>query len=204
MKLIKNNSESGFTLIEAVIGAAVFFMVAVALYFLLADIIDFNRVISGNLWTQDQMRRVLRDFSSEARSTSPSDLGAYPIAEASDFSFIFYSNIDGDPLKEQIRYFLEGDVFKKGVIKPSGSPLVYDPANEEITVLVNNIVNDSVPIFNYYDSDYDGTTPPLSSPVDLPAIRLVKITVIAENARKNSEPVVLTTQVSMRNLKDNL
>lgn len=204
MKIIKNNSESGFTLIEAVIGAAVFSMVAVALYFLLADIMDFNRVISGNLWTQDQMRRGMRDFSSEARSASPSSLGAYSIAEASNFSFTFYSDIDGDPLKEQIRYFLEGDVFKKGVIKPSGSPLVYDLANEEITVLANNIVNDSVPIFNYYDSDYDGTTLPLSSPVYLSAVRLVKITIIAENARKSSEPITLTTQVSMRNLKDNL
>lgn len=205
MKFIEKKFESGFTLIEVIISAAIFSLIVVGFSFMQADIFIFNRMVSDSLLTQDQTRTALKSITSEVRAASLSNLGAYPIAETSDFSFTFYSNIDSDSLKEQIRYFLDGNTLKRGVIKPSGSPLTYNPADEIITVMINYVTNGATPIFSYYDSDYDGTTQPLSSPVNLSAARLVKITIIVDkNAQEYPGPITLTTHVSIRNLKDNL
>ena len=151
-------------------------------------------------------RAVLRTMAREIRTASSSNLGTYTIATASPQTFIFYSDIDDDGLKERIRYFLDDTDLKKGVIKPSGNPLVYDPASEIIvSVLVQNVKNDSQNIFDYYDTNYDGTTDPLSEPINLISVRLVKITIIID-ADENRAPVAktFTSQVSLRNLKDNL
>lgn len=205
MKHVKRKFESGFTLIEVIIGAAIFSLVVIGFSFMQADIFIFNRMVSDSLLTQDQARTALKNITSEIRAASLSNLGAYPIANASNFSFTFYSNIDNDSLKEQVRYFLDGNTLKKGVIKPSGSPLTYNPADEIITVAIDYVTNGATPIFSYHDSDYDGTTQPLSSPINLSAVRLIKITIIADkNAQEYPEPITLTTQVSIRNLKDNL
>lgn len=201
----QKNLRSGFTLIETIISVGIFSAIAVAFYFLQADYLIFNRTVSDGLSAQDQIRKVLKNISSELRAASPSSLGAYPITEASSSSISFYSNIDSDSLKEKIRYFLEGNVLKKGVIKPSGSPLVYNQGDETIISLTNYVANGETPIFSYYDSNYDGSTQPLSAPFNALAVRLIKITIIADkNPQEYPEPITLTTQISIRNLKDNL
>ena len=139
-----------------------------------------------------------------SRSTLPSSLGSYAIDSASSTAFIYYADLNGDGLKEKIRYFLSGTTLRQGVIKPSGSPLVYNPANEKIADMIHGIVKNSGPIFTYYDTNYDGTTAPLATPVNLLNIRLVKITVKVDvDPRKPPGPAQFTTQVSIRNLKDN-
>ena len=131
------------------------------------------------------------------------DTGAYVINQAEASSFIFYSDIDNDGLKEKVRYFLIGTTLQKGVIKPTGSPLSYNPLNETISTLAENLTN--VSIFDYYDKFYDGTTAPLSLPVNTSDIRLIKITIIIDKD-PNRSPTAMTfsTEVSIRNLKDNL
>ena len=67
------------------------------------------------------------------------------------------------------------------------------------------MANEATPIFDYYDTNYDGTTAPLAQPVSAIAVRLVKITLIIDkNSLRPPAPITMTTQVSMRNLKDNL
>ena len=106
-------------------------------------------------------------------------------------------------MKEKVRYFLAGTTLQKGVIKPTGSPLIYNSINEKISTFVNNVISTS--IFDYYDENYDGTTAPLSFPVNVSDIRLVKITVMVEqDPNRSPTPMVFSTQVSIRNLKDNL
>ena len=112
-------------------------------------------------------------------------------------SFTFYSDIDNDSLKEKIRYYLSGAILKKGVIKPNGNPLQYNPANEITKEIVHDVTNGGMAVFNYYDKYYDGTTAPLSQPVNVLDVRLVKITLMTASQ-------TFTTQVSIRNLKDNL
>jgi len=168
------------------------------------DIFSLNTLLSTSLAAQDEARKALKIITAEIRPLSPSSVGAYPIAEANPTSFIFYSDIDNDQFKERVRYFLSGTTLKKGVIKPSGTPLTYNPANETISEIIHDITSGTTLIFDYYDNNYDGTTSPLTQPVDMSAIRLIKITVVIDkNPNKYPGPITLTTQVSMRNLKDN-
>jgi prepilin-type N-terminal cleavage/methylation domain-containing protein len=197
--------NSGFSLIEAMVVIFIIGLLVIAISTFQRDVFSLNTLISNSLTAQDEGRRALKTMTAEIRPLSPSSVGAYPIAEANPTSFIFYSNIDSDQLKERVRYFLDGATLKKGVIKPSGAPLSYNPANEIITELIHDVANGATPIFSYYDTNYDGTTPPLAQPLDILKIRLVEITVVIDkNPNRSPGPITLTTQVSMRNLKDNL
>jgi len=201
----KHNSKSGFSVIEVLVSIFILSLIGLAVYSFQKDVFSLNRIISGSLTAQDEARRALKSMSAEIRTASPSSLGAYALLQTTPSSFSFYSNIDGDSFKERIRYFVEGTILKKGVIKPTGSPLAYNPTNEVVSDLVHDIIDAGTSIFSYYDTNYDGTTQPLSEPINISAVRLVKITIMIEkDPQTPSGPMTLTTQISMRNLKDNL
>jgi prepilin-type N-terminal cleavage/methylation domain-containing protein len=199
------NRNKGFTLIELLISVAILMLISLAVSNFQKDIFALFTRYQGNLNFELGARGILKDFSAETREASPSSLGSYPIEEASTTEFIFYSDADNDGKIERIRYFLSGSNFKKGVIKPSGSPLQYATATEAVSLLASSVVNGTTPIFSYYDTNYTGTSSPLSQPVSVSAVRLVKmLLMINPDPSRNSSPYVFTTEVSIRNLKDNL
>jgi prepilin-type N-terminal cleavage/methylation domain-containing protein len=197
--------QSGFTLIEVLISLFILTVIGGAVGVFQKDVFSLNSMISSNIVFQQEIRQVFKSMSSQIRSMSFSSIGAYPIGEATSTSFMFYDDVDNDGLKERLRYFLSGNIIQKGLLKPTGNPLSYNSDDEVITDLVHYIVNGSTPIFEYYDQNYDGTTPPLTMPDGLLSIRLIKITIVVDkDSTKNPGPLLMTTQVSMRNLKDNL
>jgi len=207
MNFFKNhhNSKSGFSVIEVLVSIFILSLIGLAVYSFQKDIFSLNSIISGSLTAQDEARRALKSMSAEIRTASPSSLGAYALAQTATSSFTFYSNIDSDSFKELVRYFLDGTTLKKGVLKPFGSPLTYNPASEVITELIHDVANAATSTFSYYDKNYDGTTQALAEPIDIAVVRLVKITIVIDkNSQAPPGPITLTTQISMRNLKDNL
>jgi len=201
----KKSRQLGFSLVEILVSLFILTVIGGAVGLFLKDVFSINDIISGNLISQQEVRQAFKSMSSQIRSMSFSSIGAYPIGEATQTSFLFYDDIDNDGLKERLRYFLSGNTLQKGVLKPSGNPLNYDPANEIVIDLVHYVANASTPIFEYYDENYDGATPPLTMPDGLLSVRLIKIIIIIDkDTAKNPGPLLMTTQVSMRNLKDNL
>lgn len=198
-------AQAGFSVIEVLVGMFILTLVGLASYSFQKSILSQNKIISGGLTAQDEARRALKIMSAEIRTVSPASTGSYAIAQTATSSFIFYSNIDGDSFKERIRYFIDGATLKKGVIKPTGNPLTYNPANETVSELARDVANAATAMFRYYDTNYDGTTGALPEPINISAVRLVKITlVIDKDPSALPSPLTLTTQISMRNLKDNL
>ena len=206
LKLKHNrHSKSGFSMVEVLVSISILTIVGLAVYSFQKDIFSLNRIISGSLTAQDEARRALKRMSAEIRTASPSSLGAYALLQTATSSFTFYSNIDDDSFKERVRYFIDGTTLKKGVTKPSGSPLIYNPADEVISELVHDMADTATSTFSYYDANYDGTTQPLVEPIEMSTVRLVKITIVIDRDPQTSPgPITLTTQISMRNLKDNL
>lgn len=197
--------KSGFSVVEVLVGMFILTLIGFAIYSFQKDIFSLNRIILDNLTAQDEARRAIKSMSAEIRTASPSNLGAYALSQTATSSLTFYSNIDSDSFKERVRYFVDGTTLKKGVIKPSGSPLTYNPANETISELIHDVANAAASTFNYYDTDYDGTTQSLAEPIDVSMIRLIKITIVIDrDPQAPPGPITFTTQVSMRNLKDNL
>jgi len=197
--------NSGFSIIEAVVAISILTLVGIAIFAFQKDVFSLNRILSQSIIAQEEVRRALKIMSAEIRAVSPSSIGAYAIAETATSSFVFYSNIDDDSFKERVRYFLDGTVLKKGVTKPAGNPLTYNPASETISDVVRDVANGTAALFSYYDTDYDGTTQSLAEPIDVSVVRLVKIVITVDRDPSASPgPMTLTTQISMRNLKDNL
>lgn len=205
MKKFQTKINSGFTLAEVVISVGIISLVLVAIYSFQADIFSLNRVVQSGLLNQQEAKKLVRPFANEVRGSIESAQGAYPIASAGTSSISFFTDLDGDGLAERVRYFLEDGDFKKGITEPDPVTYWYDEQEEQVIRVIHDVVDKN--IFYYYDSNYDGTasSTELSHPVTPNDIRMIKVIVeIDSNPDKPPAPFVVTTQVSMRNLKDNL
>lgn len=198
--------KKGFTLAETLISVAIFVAISSLLASFVRSIFSTNANLSNSLSAQFDSRQSLKKITRELREASPSSLGAYPISAAATNTITFYTNIDSDTLKERIRYFIQNGDLKRATLKPSGTPLSYNPANEVTETLVKNISNStSTPLFDYFDENYSGTSSPLTIPVNIPSIRLVRITLtIEKDPYRLPAPFTTVTQVMIRNLKGNL
>jgi len=201
---MKNREQKGFTLAELLVSIGIMLLILSAVSLFQKDVFSLAQNFQGNLNFQLGARAILKSFSAEVREASPSSLGAFPIEEASSTEIIFYSDADNDGLKERIRYFLSGSTIKKGVVKPTGTPLVYSTSTESIKTVLTSVVSTSS-VFQYFDTTYTGTSSPLAQPVTLSSIRLIKaIVLVNPDPNRISIPYEITTEASIRNLKDNL
>lgn len=201
---MKNNK--GFSLIEIVVVVGILGVIVVAITTFQSNILKNNKIAQDSLSSAQDARSILSMMIRELRSASPGNDGAFAIAQAGTSTVTFYSDTDGDGLKEKIRYFLTATTLKKGTIKPTGSPLSYNSGNEAQSFLAYNIRNSTTtPLFEYYNANYTGTSSPLTQPVTTTAVRLVKINLVID-LDPNRAPIVraFTSQVNLRNLKDNL
>lgn len=199
-------NNKGFTLIEILIAMSIFTGLAILLSNFQKDIFINNTFIKNSLVAESEARGALKRAIAELRAASPANNGLYPIALADKNSLTFFSDIDRDGLRERVRYFVATSSLKRGVTKPTGSPYAYNDANETLSVAVHDIINPtSTPIFNYFDEAYNGTSSPLTWPINVPDVRLVKITIMIDTDPIRS-PTIMTfsSQVMVRNLKDNL
>lgn len=196
--------SAGFSLPEILVVIAISVVIGISVWTLFIDIFSSSRTAQGRLQIQQELQVVLRRVSAELRSASASSVGSYVLATTTDSTLSFYVDRDNDGLKEQIRYFLQGTDLKKGTLKPTGTPLGYT-GSETVRTMVKNVRATSTPLFSYYDTNYAGTTTPLTQPVSASSIRLVKITVVVDDDINDAlPPLVGTTQVSVRTIKDNL
>ncbi len=206
MKNTKDNKTLGFTLLELVVVIGIISAIIISLGNFQTDIFKNNKFSFDSLNTVQDAKSIISTMVKELRTASPGSNGSFTIVQAATNTLTFYSDIDGDLLKEQVRYYLATTTLKKGIIKPTGNPLTYNNANETFSYLAYNIRNSSTsPLFQYFDSNYMGTSSPLTQPVTTTDVRLVKINLIID-IDQNKSPVIrtYTSQVSIRNLKDNL
>ncbi len=196
----------GFTLIEVIVTMAILSGVILVINMFGIDIFNFQLFLGDVFTIQQEINLTLTSMGIEVRAMGPSANGSYMIESASDTSLVFYSDIDGNGAFDRVRYFASAGILKKGVIKPTGNPALYPPANETISDLVNNVIlppTASQSLFYYYDHNYTGTQPPLPLPIDVNKIRLVKVTITADkkpqdiNSRFDYSSVML-----IRNLKN--
>lgn len=204
-KFHKDTKEKGFTLAEVVVSVGIITIVLVAIYSFQADIFRLNRVVQSGLLNQQEAKKLVRPFANEMRGAIESAQGSYPIEYAGTSSIAFFTDINEDGLAEKVRYFLEEGDFKKGIIEPDPVTYQYDEQEEKVIRVIHDVIDQN--IFYYYDSNYDGTasSTELVHPVTPKDIRMIKVVVeIDSNPNQPPAPFVVTTQVSMRNLKDNL
>jgi len=211
MNLKKNYQPNGLTLIETIITIAIF---ALAMSFVSALIVSGYR--SYNYVFQqasaiNEARQGVEVMIREIRQARSGDDGSYPLIQAGDWQFIFFSDIDRDNQVEKVRYFLSGTDLKKGVIKSSGDPPQYVSANEVISTLSKYVRNSSLtpaaPVFTYYNGSWPSDTAhnPLPTFTRLTDTKLMHVDLII-NVDPNRAPnnYELQSDTQIRNLKTNL
>src|SRR3989344_1717859 len=205
MPRLPRRAPAGLTILEIVIAIAIFTTATLIIAGYIVQGYRVNRFAMEQADALEHARRAIDSMAKEIREADISDLGSFPIASATNQSFSFYSNLDGDSAVEKIRYFLEGTDFKKGIIEPGGNPLAYNPAGEQITIISRYVRNGADPIFNYYDGNYPSSTAPLAAPANPNQVKLIQLS-LRVNIDPSTAPndLTLNTFVQIRNLKDNL
>ena len=102
----KTNYHSAFTLVELLVSIGIFLLLGAAITGFVAYAWHGRLVVWEALSTQNEGRRVVRDFTNELRSATQSSVGGYALEKAASQEIIFYSNIDTDSWRERVRYFL--------------------------------------------------------------------------------------------------
>lgn len=199
-KYMKDHTiQQGFTLIELLVSLGIFILFIGPVAWFVSKTFLYNKIILEQLQTQNESRKALQHFVADVRTASASSIGSYLIEQATPFSITFYSNVDTDAIRERVRYFLEATNLRRGILKPSGQPLHYTPAEEIVTTMIESVANTSTPIFTYFD----GLHTPLPEPVTRTDIRIIRMHLqIEEDPSLSPTPLSSETQVKIRNLTD--
>ncbi len=193
------------SIIEIIIAIAILGLIIGAVGAFQRDVFYLGSALRGTVATTQDARAIIRTMTQELREASVSSNGSYTIESAATSSVVFYSNIDSDVQKERIRYFMVGKELRKGVIQPTGSPVSYPSNSENFSVLISTLSPTTTPMFEYYNTSYAGTSTPMTYPIATADIRLVRFNLILDvDVNRAPVPRVYTTQVTIRNLKDNL
>jgi len=199
--------KKGFSLIESIIMIFIFGLVMVmAGVFIVYTYRSYNYTFE-QIGAINEARRGIEIMVKEIREARYGDDGSYPIKEAGDFQFIFFSDIDKDNATERVRYFLDGTNLKKGIIEPSGDPPQYLLPGEVVSVLSSYARNASMPVFTYYNGDWpsDIVNNPLPTLTRLTDTKLMHV-YLKINIDPNRPPdnFELESDAQIRNLKTNL
>ncbi len=202
----KRHLSRGITMVELLASLAIFSIVIVAVWALGSNIFIFNSTTSGSFQATQNSQAILKTIVKEIREASTGANGAYPLVSTGSTTLVFYSDVDNDGITEQIKYSLIGTTLFRTVIKATGAPLVYLSANQSTSTLITNVINgQALPSFQYFDTNYTGTSSPLLQPVTPSKVRLILINQqIDMDPNRSPIPVIFTAQVNLRNLKSNL
>jgi prepilin-type N-terminal cleavage/methylation domain-containing protein len=200
--------QTGFTLIEGLLVVAIFGLIMASLS---GFILTGYRAYSYNFEQTTAIREARRGIEimvKEIREAKIGDDGSYPLIQAGDLSFTFYSDIDRDASAERVRYFLDGTTFKKGIVQPSGDPPQYDLPTETVTILSQYVRNTApTPIFTYFNGDWPADTinNPLTTLTRLSETKLMHLRLkINVDINRPPSDFVLESDAQVRNLKTNL
>lgn len=192
----------GFTLIETLVYIAMSTTVLLVLANTIVTFYQDNRIATEQIAQLYTARQGIDTMVIELRKANYSEVGAYPIIAAATSSITFYSDYDSDGIVEKVRYYLSGTDLKRGVVEPSGSPVVYTGAEVSKTMsqYIRN-VSQGVNIFSYYDTNGNLMTAPYS----LVNIRYIQVRLIVNvNLITLPNEFMLRSSATLRNLKSNL
>lgn len=199
--------QKGFTLVEVLVATLLIValgMGMVGLQYVIAQSQVFLWETTVNV---DQTNNSVRTLVRELRTARSADTGAYPLESALDQEIIFYADIDFDKKTERVRYFLSDSTFAKGIIEPTGFPISYPLENEKIIPLTNNVRNQAIPIFYYYNGDWpqDIENNPLILSERISETKLIRV-YLRLNSEENEpdKDFILESYTQIRMLKDNL
>ncbi len=194
----KKTELKAMTLIEMVISITVFTLGIMAFTTLFVKGWQSNKLTLEEGQAAFSASKNVRDAVDIIRKARQGDNGAYTIESATNNDLKIYSNIDGDDDIEKVHYYLEGGNFKRGIIKPDNqTPPHYQSTDESVVTLVQNVNNQTQPLFTYYDN----TGNQLTGSFQVSEVKMIKIYLrVNYNFNSTSKTIVVQSYVTPRNL----
>jgi type II secretory pathway pseudopilin PulG len=193
-------TQSGMTLLEAVIWIAIFTMVMITLTQSLLSFYRTNRYAFQEAEAISSAQKGMNAAVEALRTASYSNNGAYPLVSIAPNQVSFYASvIKGDPLIQEVRLFVQGTALYEGTIEPSGDPLSYASSTEVVTDLSNYVQNLTVgtSTFIYYNENGN----PMTSYGNYQDVRLVTINLIVDVSTSSlPTQLTITSSAALRNL----
>lgn len=201
--MLKCLNDKGFTLIEMMVAIIILVVMMLTITRFFVTLYREQGTDVVRLQSVESAGRAIDNLHSEVRKMNRGANGSYYIASAQAQTLIFYSDVDNDGLTEKIEYILNGTNLERKLTEPgalkdySGAPTT--------TVVVNNVVNGTDPVFQYYDENYiplaSPAPSPLASPVNVTQIKLIEIDFdISTDINKLPGPIHVETKIQPRNL----
>lgn len=196
----------GVTLVEVLVTLGIFVVVMLAVGNFVTNIFIYHSNISSSYQTEQNAQVILKTLLNELREIAPGADGSYALVNAGSSTVTFFSDTKNSGVTQEVKYALVGTTLYKVVTTATGTPFTYSAVNRSTTTLLTAVQNGTTtPVFQYFDTNYNGTSSPLSQPVTTATVRLIKIGLVLNlNGGHTLTPVTYTVQVSPRNLKTNL
>lgn len=209
-----NSRRAGFTIVELLVGVAVFGLILTGIYaVLIANTKTYQSEENSRIQTQD-LRAGLATMVWELRMTGydPGQSAGASILVADTATLQFQMDLDGDGAMidaasdegEQVRYTLTNDADGDGVADGGGTGSLRRQVWAEAVVnpVVTNVTNLN---FTYFDGTNTQLTPVPLNATNRAAVRAVQVTVTSRMAEPDPvsgrrEQMTHTTRVWMRNM----
>lgn len=193
-------SKQGFTIIELIVVMGLTALLGGIVSSVIISSYQSNRKVESASIVQRDINLAMDRVNRVLRSTT--DLQQ---ADSTSLRIRGYLNA-ADAVPSEIYFFIDNatGAIKYDVILPSGAApnFTYDPAQATTYTLLPKVVNSaSDPLFYYYNEIGEQ----LESPVNLSAVKSVEVIPKSiDTAGTLSEPIVVSTRVTLRNFKTNL
>lgn len=203
-RLIGVCKQSGLSVLEIVIVIGITLVLMTALIRFVGIGYPLSKTTYLQVRSTESARLQLKRIIKILREARQSDIGSYPLVEIGPQKIIFFADVDADEVTERVRIELDGTRLVKGILEPTGDPLVYDEDNEIEVVLTVNVRNGADDIFTYYSGDYPSDTTPLLS-ASMGDVKYIELNLKIDADPDIDPPAVdVKSQVQLRNLKTNL
>jgi prepilin-type N-terminal cleavage/methylation domain-containing protein len=204
--MANEETNKGFTLIEMIIVIGLITVITVGISTAVIWGMRLWNITQDHIKAQDQARTAFQSIIGEIREMQIADNGAYDIETADGDTVVFFANVDSDTKREKVKYELQNGTLYRWYAKSNSSSPPQYPAFSDTTktTVAKNIVNTG-PVFLYYDDTYTGTSAPLAEPIQLNEVRLISVHLLIDyDPTRTPAPLELETNITLRNLKDNL
>lgn len=188
---------SGMTLMELIIAMSIMTLAMGGFSLLFVRSWTQNGFILETGMASANASRAVEGIVKEIRKARQADNGGYLIDSGDSFSLTFYEDIDDDGVTERVHYFLENGTLKRGIREPTAPPSpTYASGDGTVTVLASFIDNqNNEPLFFYFGDNYPADTTPLSVPVTVNDVYLVRVKAIV-----NIDPVHAPNDVTIESI----
>ena len=194
----QTRQKGGFSILELVLAMFIISLFSGLVYSTILKSYANNRLIETQAIVQTELNLAIDRLTRVIRSSTL-------ILEATETNLKIrgYPNA-ADTAPSEINFYLTGTALKYSVIQPGGAApnYPYDPALAKNYTLVGKTTNSVTnPVFRYYN-DQNGL---LNFPVAKSSIRIVEPTLSALSTNDVlTNPIVVTTKITLRNFKTNL